>query len=732
MGISFKPYERAVELNTSQARTNVNITPTAYGVDQSGMSNLNKAIGTVASNIQQMEEEKLAIEVTDATNQYNMKVNDVLHNPENGLFNLEGKNAEGVLSAFQVKEKEIREQILKERGFKNEKALKTFNQIADNSVVTVTGGIEKHQSMQRKAYLGDVWTNKMTTAQNLLLTGEKTRENIQRSINDVTVTGAIIGKQLGYDEEKIKLETKKSINGLIGSALENSIQKEDFTEADGILANSSGLVDEETLMGYRAKVNKVRDGVTTKNIAESAYSQFGDNVDGAVDFIMKSKPKATTGGAGKNSVNYAKSKTGMPYSLGADGSNAYDCGLLTQEATAKAGYNFNYRTADGQYLQAEKEGKTTTDLNQLKDGSLVFWHVPNSRWQSSNDESAVNSDSQAYKGITHVGIYNAETGKVIQAGSSGVGEIPVDTYQVVGIANVVNDTAQQGGELNDELEKEKARDAYMLVYSREKQKIAIKVDTAQKEVRNTLLNNPNWSTAEQLTYVRQVAGDDEDLKEGLFTMINGLQNNLKAEAKQAEREAKEAMKADFAFMHNVKVMYENGSLKNKQEVSDFIAKSGKALTAEQIVNLDSYMNDKDTGKDADVEGYMGTIKNQLGVNDGLWNTWKPSMKVLLKQQVAEYEKANNGQRPSDNEIVQMGVNLATEKSTNLVVEKGGMFTADKQLYLSDVQTKKWGYSHYDVLDGTGYIRFYNSDGSYVDVHSVDVYKKIQDERSAGY
>ena len=174
MGISFKPYERAVELNTSQARTNVNITPTAYGVDQSGMSKLNKAIGTVATNIQQMEEEKLAIEVTDATNQYNMKVNDVLHNPENGLFNSEGKNAEGVLSAFQVKEKEIREHVLKERGFKNKKALKTFNQIADNSVVTVTGGIEKHQSMQRKAYLGDVWTNKMTTAQNLLLTGEKT------------------------------------------------------------------------------------------------------------------------------------------------------------------------------------------------------------------------------------------------------------------------------------------------------------------------------------------------------------------------------------------------------------------------------------------------------------------------------------------------------------------------------------------------------------------------------
>ena len=105
---------------------------------------------------------------------------------------------------------------------------------------------------------------------------------------------------------------------------------------------------------------------------------------------------------------------------------------------------------------------------------------------------------------------------------------------------------------------------------------------------------------------------------------------------------------------------------------------------------------------------------------------------FIKQQIAEYEKNNGGKRPSDNEIVQMGVDLATEKSTNLVVEKGGMFTADKQLYLSDVQTKKWGYSHYDVLNDSGYIRFYNPDGSYVDVHSVDVNKKIQDERGAGY
>ena len=87
--------------------------------------------------------------------------------------------------------------------------------------------------------------------------------------------------------------------------------------------------------------------------------------------------------------------------------DATDCGKFTLDTLASAGVKLNYRTADGQYLQAEQEGKLTTDISQAKKGDLVFWHVPSNeaRWATSDDPNAINSDDKAYKGVTHVGVY---------------------------------------------------------------------------------------------------------------------------------------------------------------------------------------------------------------------------------------------------------------------------------------------------------------------------------------
>jgi len=215
----------------------------------------------------------------------------------------------------------------------------------------------------------------------------------------------------------------------------------------------------------------------------------------------------------------------------------------------------------------------------------------------------------------------------------------------------------------------------------------------------------------------------------LFTMLEGLQNRLIAETAQAKDKAEQA---SDNFMRNIKIRYENGDFKNRQEVLDYIREAGKMPTDEQYDKLNQFMNDKDTGKGISVDEYMETIQGQLGVDNNLWRTWKPSMTVLLKEEIAKYKKENNGQSPSYNEIIQMGVDLATEKSTELIVKKGGLFSDDIKLYLSDVQVKKWGYTHYDVLQNLGFIRFYDEKGKYQDEYFTDVYNKIQAERSAGY
>lgn len=132
---------------------------------------------------------------------------------------------------------------------------------------------------------------------------------------------------------------------------------------------------------------------------------------------------------GSNILTIGEEQLGKPYELGADGTNSTDCGLFTQQTLGKAGVELDYRTADGQYRQLETEGKTFASEAEAQPGDLVFWDVPTNRekWTPSDDPAAVNSDGQAYKGITHVGIYAGE-GKVLQAGRHGVSYADINDF----------------------------------------------------------------------------------------------------------------------------------------------------------------------------------------------------------------------------------------------------------------------------------------------------------------
>lgn len=139
---------------------------------------------------------------------------------------------------------------------------------------------------------------------------------------------------------------------------------------------------------------------------------------------------------GNDIIAAGEKQLGKPYELGSDGSNATDCGLFTQQTLAENGIKLDYRTADGQYLQMEKEGKIFASESEAQVGDLVFFDVPSnrSRWSASNDPSAVNSSGEAYKGVTHVGIYAGE-GKVLQAGSHGVSYADINAFgDIVGFA----------------------------------------------------------------------------------------------------------------------------------------------------------------------------------------------------------------------------------------------------------------------------------------------------------
>ena len=93
---------------------------------------------------------------------------------------------------------------------------------------------------------------------------------------------------------------------------------------------------------------------------------------------------------------------GTQYSLGSDGSDALDCGLFTKTAFADVGLSLNSRCADDQMKQFEDAG-ALIPLSQAGPGDLVFFlHT---------------YECDAYKGVTHVGIYAGDN-KMLHCGSS--------------------------------------------------------------------------------------------------------------------------------------------------------------------------------------------------------------------------------------------------------------------------------------------------------------------------
>ena len=93
---------------------------------------------------------------------------------------------------------------------------------------------------------------------------------------------------------------------------------------------------------------------------------------------------------------------GTKYGLGSDGGDALDCGLFTQFAFRDVGLTLDNRCADAQMKQFEDAG-ALIPLSQAGPGDLVFF--------------LRTYECDAYKDITHVGIYAGDN-KMLHCGSS--------------------------------------------------------------------------------------------------------------------------------------------------------------------------------------------------------------------------------------------------------------------------------------------------------------------------
>lgn len=247
----------------------------------------------------------------------------------------------------------------------------------------------------------------------------KSIEGIDNGSNDQSMVNTADSKKAGKEEQR---KFKTALSARI-EALENiaKMSKKYYEEdMDNLSFNEElfGKSPQSILKKVQLKLNRVDDIDNQVKAFEALAAEKSGELSSGFWDTLKEKMDSTFGD---------------PYSLGAQlGSGYWDCGLWTEAMLESVGIKLEDRTADGQAKILEGAGKFFTNQKQLKRGDTVYWTGTGGK--------------QGYRGISHTGIYMGD-GMVRQAGTHGVSDIALDTYNVVGYGRT-----SEGGFNQEELE----------------------------------------------------------------------------------------------------------------------------------------------------------------------------------------------------------------------------------------------------------------------------------------
>lgn len=246
------------------------------------------------------------------------------------------------------------------------------------------------------------------------------------------------GVTKGLSPEVITAKKNDVTTAAFRSAFETAITVEDTVKAKGLLEYFSGKgVDPQILSKAQHGLKKVQDFQTKQqtfaalgNVASSIVSR-ATRPDGTIDETARAKliseetAKLSKGRLTFDSiVSAAAPDVGKKYALGGDGTATTDCGKFILDTFNRTGVNLGVRTVDDMYQNAEqgKNNLTAIDGKQLQPGDIIFYKNTSSQ------------ADEAYKRITHAGIY-AGDGKILHAGvKSGVSYAPVEIGEIAGYA----------------------------------------------------------------------------------------------------------------------------------------------------------------------------------------------------------------------------------------------------------------------------------------------------------
>ena len=363
----------------------------------------------------------------------------------NGYFTLKGKDAFGMAKdANKHLDNKFKELV---ESADNDVQKLALTQYAMPRVQQYRKLMMEHEQQQVDFATDQAYTDQMTSSERMAVADRNNPELFMTHLNAGLQAQELKLRRKGLTPESIASQSQTYTSQITKNAVLADINEGNIDGAQKKMQMYSDKLDALDKAELEGKIRPlVQNNEIVKYVDELKKdpSNFTNGVFDATKARAKieerygpnAKKTVTVPGSGGPSWESIKAsgekELGKAYELGGAGAtgNTTDCGQFTLDTYRRLGIDLGTRGADGQYRNLEVKGTTFTDRNQLKPGDMVFFSGTSSRWEPSDDPAAVNDSTKAYKGITHVGIY-AGDGKVLQAGSAGVGYKDMDSIGTV-------------------------------------------------------------------------------------------------------------------------------------------------------------------------------------------------------------------------------------------------------------------------------------------------------------
>lgn len=654
-------YEGEQKLNTVNGNVANTASAAAYGVDQQGLSNLSKAVGDLGNTMLQIQKQKEMTDVVNATNEFNAAMNDWMYNPDNGAMNRKGENALSIPVDYQLKVQELNKQIADKYNFKLKDSINAFNKIVDTDKTNTINNINKYvRGQYEDSALKALDLNVQSIANNGVVNGspdafEQTMQQLSGSIKAQLTN-------LGYDENTIDVQVKKAQQNTAVTMIEKKISDDDLDGANKMInaAASSGLIDEDKIMGYRQKVKKASVVLATSDDAaiDEAIGQFDPHDPNLLDKVTKvlfDKGFGKVAGAmGEPTVENLKAAV-MGQESGGDAgavnarTGAYGLFQILPDNWPEWSAQAGIPGADMSDPEAQKK-VAAFKLGEYAqkygvDGALVAWYAGpanGERWKDGAPD-AIDGNGNHYS-------WDAPQGN---------GDEPsIRQYM-----QEVKARLFKGGQPQEETAAQAQQRKELI-----QRNVATRIQNLRRKEAQTV-ENQRAEVAEKVAAVVANGGTEADVlkvKQDYAAThseyARAEQDNLNRMQLSVNKAAQNAMKAKENNVLGVKAAIANGQFKSQGELTNFLGEMGVYFTPVQLKQIDDYYASyaNGTGDFApNMKGMKSTIESIAGRKiDGVEYQ---GVATAVYPKVQEYRN-KYGTDPSPAQMAEWGADAVSQQA----------------------------------------------------------------------